>query len=119
MKYKLLFTIFLLALLLPSCVENSSDDLIDNSTAAVTYSTQVKNIIETNCLFCHSSPPANGAPMQLTTYNDVKNAILTQGLLDRISRPQGAPGMMPNGGSRLPQATINKLIAWQNGGFIE
>lgn len=119
MKYKSLFITFLLALLLPSCSENSSDDLIDNSNAPVTYTTQVKNIIQTNCLSCHTSPPINGAPMQLTTYNDVKNAILTRGLLDRISRPQGAPGMMPNGGTRLPQTTIDKLYAWQNGGFIE
>lgn len=102
-----------------SCSENSTDDLIDTTNTTVTYTSQVKNIIDTNCLFCHQSPPINGAPMQLTTYNEVKNAIINRGLIDRISRPQGTSGMMPNGGTRLPQATINKLIEWQNGGFLE
>ena len=56
--------------------------------------------------------------MQLTTYDDVKNAILTRGLIDRISRTQGSGGMMPNGGTRLPQATIDKIIRWQTDGFV-
>lgn len=119
MKYKFLFILFLLALLLPSCSENSTDDLINVNTTTITYNTQVKNIIETNCLICHQSPPINGAPMQLTTYQDVKNAILNRGLIDRISRNQGAPGMMPNGGTRLPQQLIDQIIRWQNEGFTE
>lgn len=118
MKYKLLFLTFLMALLLPSCSNNSTDDLIVIPTT-VKYNAQVKNIIDTNCLFCHQSPPINGAPMRLTTYEDVKNAVLNRGLLDRISRPQGTPGMMPNGGTRLPQPLINQIIAWQNEGFAE
>ena len=119
MKYKLLFIIFLLALLLPSCSNNSTDDLIYLNTNQVKYNTHIKNIVQSNCLFCHQSPPINGAPMQLTTYQDVKNAILTRGLIDRISRPQGAPGMMPNAGTRLPQVLIDQIITWQNEGFIE
>ena len=117
MKIRTLLFSITIALFL-SCSNNSTDDLIDPNTT-VTYNLQVKNIIQTNCLFCHRDPPINGAPMRLTTYVDVKNAILNRGLLDRISRPQGATGMMPNGGTRLPQATINTLIAWQNGGFTE
>jgi len=119
MKYNLPIVVFLMALLLPSCSDNSTDDLIRDSGSNVTYTTKVKNIIDTNCLVCHKSPPINGAPMQLTTYQDVKNAILNGGLIDRISRPQGAPGMMPNGGTRLPQQLINQIIQWQNEGFVE
>ncbi len=118
MKIKNILLTFVMISFL-SCSENSTDDLIENNNSAITYNSQVKNIIQNNCLFCHTSPPINGAPMQLTSYNDVKNAILTRGLIDRISRPQGASGMMPSGGTRLPQATINILIAWQNGGFVE
>jgi hypothetical protein len=118
MKFKTLLFTFSMALFL-SCSNNSTDDLITINSATVTYNSQVKNIIETNCLFCHSSPPSNFAPMQLTTYEDVKNAVLNRGLIDRISRDQGAPGMMPNGGTRLPQALINQIITWQNEGFAE
>lgn len=118
MKIKTILLTFIMLSFL-SCSENSTDDLIENNNSAITYNSQVKNIIQSNCLVCHTSPPINGAPTQLTTYNDVKNAILTGGLLDRISRPQGAYGMMPSGGTRLPQSTINILIAWQNEGFVE
>lgn len=103
-----------------SCSNDSTSDLIgDNVNGEVTYNNTVKNIVENNCLFCHTAPPQNGAPMQLTTYADVKNAIMTRGLLDRISRAQGATGMMPNGGQRLPQATINKIYEWAENGFPE
>lgn len=102
-----------------SCSNNSSDDLLDVNTATVTYNNQVKNIITANCLFCHTDPPVNFAPMRLTTYEDVKNAVLTRGLIDRISRAQGVSGMMPSGGTRLPQTLINQLITWQNEGFPE
>jgi hypothetical protein len=57
--------------------------------------------------------------MSLTTYADVKNAVLNRGLLDRISRAQGSPGMMPNGGIRLPQATIDKIFEWAQNGLPE
>ena len=119
MKHKLLYSALLASLLLCGCSENSTDDLIGINPGAVKYNDQVKNIINTNCIVCHQNPPINGAPMRLTTYDDVKNAVLTRGLIDRISRPQGAPGMMPNGGTRLPQALINQIITWQNEGFAE
>jgi hypothetical protein len=40
-------------------------------------------------------------------------------LVDRISRAQGAPGIMPKSGTRLPQATIDKIIKWKTDGFQE
>ena len=102
------------------CTNDSTSDLIDGSAVGeVTYTNTVKSIVENNCLFCHTSPPQNSAPMSLITYADVKNAVLNRGLLNRISRAQGAPGMMPNGGQRLPQATIDKITAWAENGFAE
>jgi hypothetical protein len=119
MNLKLLFIIVILTTL-SSCSNDSTSDLTTPTNNAVTikYSTDVSAIINNNCLSCHTSPPVNGAPMQLTTYDDVKNAILTRGLIDRISRAQGEGGMMPNGGTRLPQATIDRIIKWQTDGFI-
>jgi hypothetical protein len=115
-----LFIIIVLLTTLSSCNNDSTSDLVTptNNSVTIKYSTDIASIISTNCLSCHTSPPVNGAPMQLTTYDDVKNAILTRGLIDRISRAQGAAGMMPNGGTRLPQATIDKIIKWQTDGFI-
>ena len=119
MNIKLLFITAILTTL-SSCNNDSTSDLITptNNPVTIKYSTDIASIINSNCLSCHTAPPTNGAPMQLTTYDDVKNAILTRGLIDRISRVQGATGMMPNGGTRLPQATIDKIIRWQTDGFV-
>ena len=57
--------------------------------------------------------------MSLTTYNDVKNAVQSRGLLDRIQRVQGSAGFMPNGGSKLSDAQIQSIKDWQSGGFVE
>lgn len=103
------------------CTNDSESDLTDNtlSTEPITYTGTVKNIITNNCIMCHAATPINGAPMPLTTYENVKEAVLSRGLLDRISRPQGSSGMMPNGGTRLPQSTIEQIIKWKNDGLLE
>jgi hypothetical protein len=120
MRAKFLLSTLLLAVVVSSCSENSTADLIDiDNSVQLRYNTQIKNIINSNCLNCHSSPPTNGAPMQLTTYENVKDAVLNRGLIDRISRAQGSSGMMPLGGTRLPQALIDQFTTWQNEGFAE
>lgn len=119
MKKKSVLLLSLLTILLLSCTNDSESDLSEPvKIELVTYNNYVKNVIDTNCLFCHSSPPQNGAPMQLTTYEDVKNAILNRGLLDRISSSD--PNfLMPLGGSRLPQTTIDAIVKWQTDGLLE
>lgn len=117
-RFKL--TLFIIPFAFIGCTNDSTADLIDGSVAGeITYTNTVKSIIDNNCLSCHTLPPQNGAPMSLTTYADVRNAVLNRGLLNRISRDQGAPGMMPNGGIRLPQATIDKISNWAENGFQE
>jgi hypothetical protein len=102
-----------------SCSNDSTSDLTIPPPIVVKYSTDVRPIIQGNCIPCHTDPPVNGAPMRLTLYDDVKYAITNRGLLDRISRPQGAPGMMPNGGTRLPQSSIDLINKWKTDGFLE
>lgn len=111
-------TLLLGTVLVSSCSNDSSSDLIgSNNNEDITYTNTVKSIIDNNCISCHAATPVNGAPMSLVTYEQVKEAVLNRGLLDRISRTQGAPGMMPNGGTRLPQAVINQVIAWNTQGL--
>lgn len=107
-----------IALIMISCENDSINDLIDNSAIPiVSYTTDVKPIITNNCLSCHGNPPVNGAPISLTTYDQVRDAIVSHGLLDRISRDFGETGLMPNGGPRLPQHTIDIITQWQSDGF--
>lgn len=102
------------------CANDSTSDLIDTSAIGqITYTNTTKSIFDNNCIPCHATVPINGAPMSLTTYEFVKNAVQTRPLLDRISRQQGAPGMMPNGGIRLPQAKISQIFQWAQNGLPE
>lgn len=100
------------------CTNDSTDDLIGEvPTETITYNEHVRTIINNNCIICHGTNPANGAPMSLTTYENVREAIINRGLIDRISREQGAQGMMPNGGTRLPQNLIDIIIQWEADGL--
>ncbi|AWI27222.1 hypothetical protein [Flavobacterium pallidum] len=121
MHIKTLLKITCCGLLLAACTNDSPEDLLDGQpiTGTVTYNANVKPIITNNCLFCHTSPPVNGAPMQLTTYEDVKNAVLNRGLLNRISRQNGEEGLMPNGGPRMPQHNIDVINQWLEDGLLE
>lgn len=120
-KNILLISVLVLGtVLVSSCANDSSDDLSGiDGLDEVTYTNTVKSIIDNNCISCHAATPIAGVPMSLTTYENVKEAVLERGLLDRISRPQGAQGMMPNGGTRLPQAVIDQVFAWSAQGLNE
>lgn len=107
-------------LTLSSCTTDSLSDLTTvEDVEMVTYTENIKSIIDNNCIICHASTPVNGAPMSLTTYENVKEAVLNRGLLDRISRAEGTSGAMPFGGPRLPQTEINIIVQWNTDGLIE
>ena len=115
-QLKLTLLLMTCVILQYGCTNDSTSDLINLTVDDVTYTNSVKSIIDNNCVVCHAATPVNGAPMSLVTYENVKDAVLTRGLLNRISRPQGAAGMMANGGIRLPQAKIDQISQWaQNG----
>lgn len=97
-----------------ACTENSPADLTETiDFDSVSYNGNVKSIIDNNCISCHGSTPTNGAPMSLTTYENVKEAVQNRGLIDRISRNETETGHMPLGGPRLPQNLIDLIVQWQ------
>jgi mono/diheme cytochrome c family protein len=107
--------IFLLAVasLLLSCSSDSLSDLQDNTNVtSITYTNNVKAIIDANCLTCHGNNPSFGASTSLTSYINVKNASQSNNLLERISKAAGSDGAMPEGGPRLSQQNINTVSAW-------
>ena len=106
------------ALILLSCSNDSESDLAGTPIETITYNGTVRTIITENCIVCHAQPPQNGAPMSLLTYDDLKNAVLNRGLIDRISSFD--PGFsMPFGGPRLPQSKIDQIKAWRDNNFPE
>jgi uncharacterized membrane protein len=122
MKKKLLIISFFLIGIITfnGCANDSSDDLLDiEVNDQVTYTEHIKSIIDNNCVVCHAAVPINFAPMPLTTYENVKEAIQNRGLLDRISRAQGMEGLMPYNGTRLPQGLIDLVYQWDSDGLLE
>jgi uncharacterized membrane protein len=121
MKLKNLFSLLIFSSFLMACSNENSETLMDNTPiqGVVTYKQNVKSIIDNNCISCHGATPANGAPMSLVTYSQVKNAMQNRGLLNRISLNNGNSLLMPQGGPRLPQTTIDIVAKWQQDGLLE
>lgn len=124
MKDNSVFIAFIIFLsCITSCTNHSESDLIDTTPPDpdpefVTYNTDVKIIIDNNCIFCHSDPAVNGASFPLTTYTNVKSAVENLNLISRISAQAGETGAMPFGGPRLPQNLIDIIIQWETDGLL-
>lgn len=104
-------------LFLVSCTNDSESDLLDNNTLEkVTYQ-QVKPIMDTHCVSCHGNVSPN-AGLPLTNFTQVRNAVMNRGVIDRISRNNGDPLLMPQTG-RLNQNLINIVNQWKNDGYLE
>jgi mono/diheme cytochrome c family protein len=101
------------AVLWVACESRTYEEVSDKTPIAdqVTYSNDVKPIIEANCVSCHS-PGAQA----LTNYTQVKNNI--DNIINRIGRPNGDPLKMPQGGSLSP-SQINIITKWKADGLLE
>ena len=121
MNLKTLLAISSLASIFVSCANDDPSTLSDTApiNGLATYNQNVKSIIDNNCVVCHAAVPKNGAPMSLVTYEQVKNAVLNRGLLTRISLENGDSSLMPQGGPRLPQTTIEIINKWSQDGLLE
>lgn len=83
----------------------------------VTFNSHVKQIIESNCISCHSL--GNSADFRpFTNYSLVKEAVLNTNLLDRIQRQNGEPGLMPQTG-KMAESQINIILQWVEDGLLE
>ena len=117
MNKLLLLTSLVLMFIFVSCSSNSEEDLTgsgDPPDLNVSYSNAVKAIIDGNCLSCHSNPTQNSAPMSLTTYTEVRQAVTSRGLIGQIES-----GTMPKDGEKLSAVNIKKIKDWRAGGYKE
>jgi len=119
----MLFLLAISALLQLSCASDSEDDLIeiseeldDSESGVVTYSGNVKAIIDGSCIGCHGSPPTNGAPFSLTNFDQV--SARATAILNAMSRSTGSPAAMPPSG-KLPESTIDVIDQWIKDGTKE
>lgn len=98
----------------PDSTDNPGDGGNDDTPPAeVTYQNDIRVIIQNNCNSCHSDPPRQNAPMSLTTYFEVVDAVDNRGLLGRINSTSNP---MPPGG-RMPAATRQLIEDWIDQGL--
>ena len=120
MKISKLIILFLFAICISGCTNDSEDDFrpIDSSGGSgdgdgdgttVTYNGNVKSIMQSSCVSCHSSPPVNGAPFSLVNFNQVSQRASS--ILSVMDKQSGTANAMPPSG-RLPQSTINIIEQW-------
>src|SRR5262249_45735946 len=92
-----------------------------NATAKVTFHKDVERILQAHCQSCHRSGEA--APMSLLTYKDARP--WAKAIRAAVAQKKMPPWFAdPNYGKfsndwRLPQAQIDTLVAWADGGAVE
>jgi mono/diheme cytochrome c family protein len=120
MKTTIKYILPVAALLIMGCSNDSESDLTDtiDQDTPVSYNGNIRSIINSNCLGCHSDPTKNGAPFPLTDYDRVLVRAENGQLLRSIKRQTGEASAMPPSG-RLPQATIDLVERWIQEGSKE
>ena len=91
-------------------IEEEPDPII----TTITYTADVKTIIDTHCVSCHGTVSPS-AGLSLVTYQQVRNAAENGNLIGRINN---ATNPMPQGGL-LPAATRAIIDKWRDDGFLE
>jgi hypothetical protein len=95
-----------------SCTKDSTSQCL---TVGMTYTKNIKSIIDANCVSCHGSTNPSGS-VRLVTYTEVKsvNPINFKGV---INHSQSFKAMPPT--SKMSQCNIDMIEAWLNAGSPE
>jgi hypothetical protein len=96
-----------------SCESNTYNE-ISVTTANPTYTSNIKPVIQSNCISCHAG---NSQFPNLETYSEVKLATQNGILICRIDQSQACGSIMPPSGP-MPQTTIDMFLLWQQQGCI-
>jgi len=112
------FTVIIIAALF-SCESVTYEELENTEpiSGTITYNDHIKQVVEANCISCHSEGGLSGF-RPLGTYTQLKEAVLTTNLLERIQKQNGEQGQMPQTG-RMPQSNINLILQWNEDGLLE
>ncbi len=113
---KKLFTLFIFALLCSNCTSDSTDDLTIPIPTVITYTQNVKMILDTSCATsgCHNAA-SNTAGLTLETYAQARNAFENRNALGRM---ESTTASMPPSGN-LPSTSIQIIKNWRDQGYLE
>lgn len=110
--------------ILSGCYYDSEEALYGtpNTVCDVTvtkFSTEVKPILQSSCLTCHSNSAASGsgAGIKLQDYADVKTQVSNGKLVGSIQHSSGFSAM-PKGGGKLSDCNILVINTWISKGAL-
>ncbi|MDX1408521.1 MAG: hypothetical protein R3330_10320 [Saprospiraceae bacterium] len=105
-----------LALSWVGCYYDVEEELYPNgcNTTDISYTQNIVPIIEANCLTCHDILSQNGNVV-LDGYENVKQYADSGELLGTIRHEPGFSAM-PQGTSKLPKCSIDRIQAWVDAG---
>jgi len=115
----------LIILILSGCYYDSEEALYGKpgsgtcDTSVAKFSTQVKQILNSYCLTCHSNAAAlsGGGGIKLQDYADVKIYVLNGRLKGSIEHASGFSAM-PKGGGTLSACNLSIINAWITKGAL-
>ncbi len=113
MKIRLIL-IAVISVVIASCSASKKT----TTTSAITYTKDIKPIIDEQCgMKCHNAErPADG--IELTTYASVKEQSVNGKLIPAIQQVEGAVPM-PKKNPKLDDASIQKIVDWVAAGAPE
>lgn len=113
---KKLFSLLTIATILTSCSSDSTEDVTTPVPTSVTYTANIKAIIDQSCATtgCHNST-TSAFGLTLENYTQVKNAFQNKNALGRMESTTNP--MPPNG--NLPSTSIDAIKKWKAQGYIE
>jgi uncharacterized membrane protein len=82
----------------------------DCDTTMFTYSDVVAEIMQNNCVVCHSTSFTSGG-VDLSVYSGVKTVADNGKLIGAITHAAGFPAM-PQGGAKLDDCEIRQIEKW-------
>jgi hypothetical protein len=113
---KNVFSLLLLSLFFFNCSSDSTDDLTTPLPVTITYTQNIKAIMDTSCATsgCHNAA-GNSANLILENFTQVRNAFLNRNALGRM---ESSSNPMPASGN-LPNTSIQIIKNWRDQGYLE
>ncbi len=115
---KIIITSIVITSILAACktAQKPVATKIDCSDKSVTYTADIKPMMEQYCTKCHNNNEKAG--YNLLKLEFVKKGALNGELLGTIKHIAGYPAM-PMMAEKMPQAAIDKIECWINNGMKE
>jgi hypothetical protein len=121
LNFKLIVVIFILSIAF-SCKKTADTNYADEATctSTPTYTADIAPILNVSCAIggCHNASAKKGG-IDLSNYNVAKSEFTKSNTaLASVHHASGVDAM-PDGQSKLSDATINKLDCWVKNGCLE